>query len=61
MAPAAGKATGVDEQPDAGNEIDVVSGGGYIPQRTGFGVRTDTMIAFQAANADLNLIQIYFG
>jgi hypothetical protein len=41
----------------AGNEIDAVAGGGYIPQRIGFGVKTDTMIALQSTT-QLSLYQV---
>jgi hypothetical protein len=42
----------------AGNEIDAIAGGGYVHLHpTGFGVRTDAIIAFKAAN-QLSLYQV---
>ena len=32
------------------NEIDAITGGGYVQFASGFGVRTDAIIAFKNAN-----------
>ena len=32
------------------NEIDAITGGGYVQSASGFGVRTDANIAFQNAH-----------